>query len=72
MSEHLTKNGEFLSDKFRVIDIETGEDVSKDKLVLSFWDKKARWPLQVFSMNTYDRTLGDDVSARLRSIGKII
>lgn len=66
---HLTDDGQFESDKYRVHRAGSGEDVTPDKLVLSFHDTAARAPLRMFAAMTKDEALKRDIIARLRALG---
>ena len=61
MSGHHIKNGEFLSDKYTIIRNENGENVSPNKIVLSFNDREARLALHTFAVLTKDKELGADI-----------
>ena len=70
MGEHITQDGKFRSDKYRVIRIADGEDVSDDKLVLSFHDPEARDALLVFANDTPDTALAADIYQRVDMIDR--
>jgi len=96
MGHHKTKEGDFLSDKYRILRIDSleglkkkvpmvegkwlplddkyeaynhalkdikklSEEVSLNKIVLSFKDKEARRALREFVMHTTDGKLADDI-----------
>ena len=68
MGEHMTPDGKFRSDKFRVIRLSDGADVTDDKLVMSFHDRDAHASLRLFGALTKDRALGLDVTHRLDAV----
>ncbi len=68
MNHHLTKDKKFLSDKYQIINRETGEDVSLDKVVLSLHDPFARYSLVLY--NGPDEEFIKDFSDRIEAIEK--
>jgi len=61
MGHHLTKEGDFLSDKYIILRRENKEDCSPNKIALSFKDPAARKALRLFATHTEDRELAEDI-----------
>lgn len=61
MGHHIDSEGRFQSDKY--------PDLAPDKIVLSFKDEAARHCLRAYAEITDDKELGEDLAARLNSIG---
>lgn len=69
--KHITADGKFRSDKFRVIRMADGEDVTDDKLVLSFKDEEAWEALVLYLHATHDVELQHDIAERLETLGML-
>lgn len=63
------RDGRFIGDKYSIRRF-NGQNVSADKLVLSFHDPDARSALLLFANTTKDDNLARDIKARLRSIAE--
>ena len=67
---HITKDGKFKSDRFKIIRLTDGADVSLDKIALSLHDTAAREPLVLYARRCADRELGRDLLALLGAEGR--
>lgn len=63
MSHHIDSEGRFQSDKY--------PDLAPDKIILSFHDAAAHWPLLEFARLTEDSELAEDVKKRVQQIARL-